>query len=71
MYSSKLVTGFSISSIVELLHQIVELLQKIRNRFKSFCDIGNDIIFVLQSPHHKIVLTIKISQSWQTIQEGF
>ncbi len=61
------------SNVVELLHQIVELLQKIKFTFKSFSDKIINHIFVSQSnhkllPNHKI-LTIKIYKTWQQIQE--
>jgi hypothetical protein len=58
-----------ISHIVELLHQIVELLQKLTNCFKSFREDIIDSIFAEQSLNHKILLTIKIYKSWQQIQE--
>ena len=58
-----------ISIVVELLHRIVELLQKIRLVFKSFQIKNMKSIFEISNqPNHKI-LTIKIYKSWQQIQE--
>jgi hypothetical protein len=66
-------TRLIISIVVELLHQIVVLLQKIKLIFKSFQVKNMKSIFdstkYQVTPNHKILLTIKIYKSWQQIQE--